>query len=110
MEEFEQPYRSRGLMVGFIMNAQRPLFADRNIRRAMNYVFDFQAINRGLFFDSYRQYDSYFTGLDELASSGVPEGAELALLEELREDGKAIPDEVFTTLISIRKTLARRSA
>lgn len=97
MEEFAQPYRSRGLMVGFIMNSQRPLFADRNIRRAMNYVFDFQAINRGLFFDSYRQYDSYFTGLDELASSGVPEGAELALLEELREEGIAIPEEVFTT-------------
>jgi microcin C transport system substrate-binding protein len=30
MEEFEEPYRNRGLMVGFIMNSQRPLFEDRN--------------------------------------------------------------------------------
>lgn len=97
LEEFVEPYRSRGLMIGFVMNGQRPVFQDRNIRRAMNYVFDFQALNRGLFFDSYRQYDSYFTGLDELASSGVPQGDELALLEELRSDGIAIPDEVFTT-------------
>jgi microcin C transport system substrate-binding protein len=97
MEEFEQPYRNRGLMVGFIMNSQRPLFSDRTIRRAMNYVFDFQELNRALFFDSYRQYDSYFTGLDDLASSGLPEGAELALLEDLVTRGIDVPDEVFTT-------------
>jgi microcin C transport system substrate-binding protein len=63
----------------------------------MNYVFDFQELNRALFFDSYRQYDSYFTGLDDLASSGLPEGAELALLEDLLTRGIDVPDEVFTT-------------
>lgn len=97
MEEFEEPYRRVGLMVGFVFNTQRPLFADRNVRRAFNYVFDFQELNRALFFDSYSQFDSYFTGIDDLASSGLPEGAELALLEELRDDGIDIPQEVFTT-------------
>ena len=37
--------------------------------------------------------DSYFEG-GELASSGLPEGLELEILEEFRSD---LPDEVFTT-------------
>ncbi|MFK7793377.1 MAG: extracellular solute-binding protein [Devosiaceae bacterium] len=97
LEEFEEPYRRRGLMVGFIFNTQQPVFDDRNVRRAFNYMLDFQELNRALFFDSYRQYDSYFTGISALASTGVPEGDELALLESLRAEGLAIGDEVFTT-------------
>ncbi len=100
-EEFEEPYRRRGLMVGFVMNSARTIFADLNIRRAMSYMLDFQQLNRSLFFGSYRQYDSYFTGLSALASSGIPQGAELALLEEVQAEveaqGHAIPDEIFTT-------------
>ena len=97
LEEFEEPYRRVGLMVGFVFNTQRPLFADRNIRRAFNYVFDFQELNRAIFFNTYTQFDSYFTGVDGLASTGLPEGEELALLEGLRDEGIDIPEEVFTT-------------
>lgn len=97
MEEFVEPYRRTGLMVGFIFNTQRPLFENRDVRRAFNYVMDFQELNRSLFFSAYDQYDSYFTGLDALRSSGLPEGAELALLEDIRAEGHDVPDEVFTT-------------
>ncbi len=97
LEEFEEPYRRRGLMVGFIFNTQIPLFADRNVRRAFNYVLDFQELNRSIFFGAYRQFDSYFMGIDALSSSGVPEGDELALLEGLRDQGIEVHDEVFTT-------------
>lgn len=97
LEEFEEPYRRRGLMVGFIFNTQRDVFASRDVRRAFNYMLDFQELNRSLFFSSYRQYDSYFTGLSALAASGVPQGDELALLESIRAEGHAIPNEVFTT-------------
>jgi microcin C transport system substrate-binding protein len=97
MEEFEEPYRSAGLMVGFVFNSQRPLLENRDVRRAFNYVMDFQELNRSLFFGAYNQYDSYFTGLEALRSSDLPEGAELALLEEIRAEGHDIPEEVFTT-------------
>lgn len=97
LEEFEEPYRRAGLMVGFVFNSQRPLFENRDVRRAFNYVMDFQELNRSLFFGSYNQYDSYFTGLEALRSSDLPQGAELALLEEIRAEGHDIPDEVFTT-------------
>lgn len=96
-EEFEEPYRSRGLMVGFVFNTGRPLFEDRNVRRAFNYILDFQELNRSLFFGSYNQFDSYFTGVDGLRSTSVPQGAELALLEDIRAEGHDVPDEVFTT-------------
>ena len=40
------------------------------MRLAWNYVLDFEAMNKTLFFDQYRRIDSYFSGSD-LASSGV---------------------------------------
>ena len=96
-EEFEEPYRRSGLMVGFIFNTQRPAFESRDVRRAFNYMLDFQELNRSLFFGSYTQYDSYFTGIADLTATGVPTGAELALLEEVRAGCASIPEEVFTT-------------
>ncbi|MGD1888542.1 MAG: extracellular solute-binding protein [Cohaesibacteraceae bacterium] len=96
LEKFVEPYRRAGLMVGYVFNTQRPIFENADVRRAFTYMLDFQELNRSLFFDSYRQYFSYFTGLDALAASGLPEGAELALLEDIRAEGHAIPDEVFT--------------
>src|SRR5262249_18881469 len=38
--------------------------------------------------------NSYFAGLDELSSSGLPEGLELQILETVRDK---VPPEVFTT-------------
>lgn len=97
LDEFEEPYRRTGLMVGFIFNTQSPLLESRDVRRAFNYMLDFQELNRSLFFGSYTQYGSYFQGVDALTATGVPQGDELALLEEIRAEGHDIPEEVFTT-------------
>jgi microcin C transport system substrate-binding protein len=78
-------------MQGFVMNIRRPVFADRRVREAMTQVFDFQWMNRTLFFGQYVRTTSYFSGT-EYASSGLPEGAELALLEPFRA---RLPAEVF---------------
>ena len=63
------------------------------MRRAFNYAFDFEEMNKQLFFGQYSRVASYFEGT-ELASRGLPEGEELAILETVR--GK-VPDTVFTT-------------
>ena len=55
--------------------------------------FDFEWTNRTLFYGQYTRTRSYFAN-SELAANGVPQGAELAVLEPFR--GK-VPDEVFTT-------------
>ena len=79
-------------MQGYVFNTRRPLFADRRVREALGYAFDFEWTNRTLFFGAYTRTASYFSN-SELASRGVPVDAELAVLEPYR--GR-VPDEVFT--------------
>ena len=67
-----------------MLNTRRAQFQDRRVRRALTYVFDFETMNRTLFFGLYKRTDSYFEG-GELASSGLPEGKELEILNPYRE-------------------------
>jgi microcin C transport system substrate-binding protein len=79
-------------MQGYIMNTRRPAFADPLVRQAMDEAFDFEWENKNLFYNSYVRTDSYFSNSD-LASSGIPEGDELKLLEPYR---KELPPALFT--------------
>jgi microcin C transport system substrate-binding protein len=90
-EEF--PINSSGGMQCYAFNTRRPKFADPRVRRACNFALNFEEINKQLFFGQYKRVNSYFEGL-ELASKGLPEGDELAILETLRDK---VPPEVFTT-------------
>jgi microcin C transport system substrate-binding protein len=92
-EEFENPYRDNGVMVGFVPNLRRPLFQDVLVRRALNYAFDFETMRRTIFFDQYDRIDSFFFGTP-LASTGLPEGKELEILQSVAD---LVPPEVFTT-------------
>jgi len=80
-------------MQGWAMNSRRKLFADPRVREALALAFDFEWANANLFYGAYTRTESYFSNSD-LASSGVPEGAELALLEPWRA---RLPPELFTT-------------
>ena len=51
-------------------------------------------MNKQIFFGQYKRISSYFDGAEELASSGLPQGRELEILETVRSD---VPAEVFTT-------------
>jgi microcin C transport system substrate-binding protein len=62
------------------------------VRSAFNYAFDFGEMNKKLFFGQYQRIGSYFQGTD-LASSGLPQGRELELLNTVRDK---VPPEVFT--------------
>jgi microcin C transport system substrate-binding protein len=86
------PTASVGRMQGYVFNLRRPLFQDVRLRRAFNYAYDFEEMNRQLSFGDYERDNSYFDGT-ELASSGLPEGLELAILETVRDK---VPPEVFT--------------
>ena len=91
-EEF--PILSSGGMQAFAFNIRRAKFADPRVRRAFNFALGFEEMNRQMFFSQYKRIKSYFEGM-ELASSGLPEGAELAILETVRDK---VPPEVFTTV------------
>ena len=91
LEEF--PQRSRGIMQAFAFNTRREKFKDPRARRAFNFAYDFEEMNKQIFFGQYKRISSYFDGT-ELASSGLPEGQELEILEKVRDQ---VPPEVFTT-------------
>ena len=83
--------RPQGLQ-GFIFNVRRDMFADREVRKALGYAFDFEWSNKQFAFGSYKRTRSYFSNSD-LEATGIPEGRELEILEKYRDQ---IPPEVFT--------------
>ena len=89
-EEF--PIRNSGIMQAFAFNIRRPKFQDPRVRRAFNFAFDFEEMNRQIFYGQYKRIASYFEGT-ELASSGLPEGAELEILQTVKDK---VPPELFT--------------
>jgi microcin C transport system substrate-binding protein len=89
-EEF--PQTSFGVMQAFAFNIRRDKFKDARLRQAFNYAFDFEEMNRQLFYGQYKRVDSYFFGT-ELASSGVPQGVELDILSAVRAQ---VPADLFT--------------
>jgi microcin C transport system substrate-binding protein len=90
LEEF--PILNFGIMQAFAFNIRREKFQDPLVRLAFNYAFNFEEMNRQIFFDQYKRIASYFAGT-ELAATGLPVGRELELLEGVREK---VPPEVFT--------------
>jgi microcin C transport system substrate-binding protein len=91
LEEF--PINSIGLMQAFVFNLRREKFKDPRVRLAFNYAFDFEEMNKKIFFGQYTRTSSYFEGISELSATGLPSGRELELLESVRDK---VPAEVFT--------------
>jgi microcin C transport system substrate-binding protein len=94
LEEFD--IRNRGIMQAFAFNTRRDKFKDAHVRRAFNFAFDFEEMNKQIFFGQYKRINSYFEGT-ELASSGLPLGLELEILQTVKDK---VPPEVFTTVFT----------
>ncbi|MGB0508013.1 MAG: extracellular solute-binding protein, partial [Pikeienuella sp.] len=84
----QRPQRSQILA----MNLRRDKFKDRRIREALSLAYDFETLNKTVYFDQYSRVSSYFQGSPSLTPTGSPQGAELAMLEALRGQ---VPEEVF---------------
>jgi len=78
---------------GFIFNIRKPLFADRKVREAMIYAFDFETFNKTLAYSQYTRTRSWFQN-SEMEAKGTPSPEELEILNPLKDQ---IPPEVFTT-------------
>ena len=76
----------------FAFNLRRDKFKDVRTREALALMFDFEWSNDALFYGQYARPASYFQGTEGLMATGVPEGAELALLEAHRD---ALDPRVF---------------
>lgn len=80
-------------MQAFVLNTRRQKFSDPRVRQAFNLAFNFEWMNKNLFYGQYTRTSSFFENT-ELAARGLPQGKELEILETVRDQ---VPPEVFTT-------------
>ena len=73
-------------------NTQHPLFADIRVRKALTLLFDFDWMNKALFYNAYKRVDSYFQNT-KYAARQLPDASELAILTPLKAQ---FPDEVLS--------------
>ncbi|WP_144776731.1 extracellular solute-binding protein [Marinobacter maritimus] len=91
IKEALEHHRPTG-MQGFVFNTRKEVFSDPLVREALTYGFDFDWTNKNLFFGQYARTNSYFEN-SELASTGLPSGRELEILNGYRDQLSA---DIFT--------------
>ena len=91
-EALPNRFRATGIMQALVPNMRRDLFKDARVREALNYAFDFEDMNKNLAYGGLKRVDSFFWGT-ELASSGLPQGRELEILNGLKDK---VPADIFT--------------
>ncbi|XTZ39708.1 extracellular solute-binding protein [Salmonella enterica] len=96
----EQPNTAAQDTRWLAFNIQRPFFSDRQVREAISLVFDFEWMNKALFYGAYSRANSYFQNT-EYAAHNAPDADELALLTPLKTE---IPPEVFSAIYQPAKS------
>lgn len=91
-EEFRVKANS-SIVPGFFPNTRRSIFQDPVLREALAYAFDFEELLRTTLIGTPSiRIDSYFFDTD-FEASGLPQGLERSILEEVRD---LVPARVFT--------------
>ncbi len=83
-----------------VLNSRRKPFDDPIVREALSYAFDFEWQNRALHNGEQRRANSFFAE-SIFASTGLPDEAEIALLEPYRAH---VPDRVFDSVFSFHRS------
>lgn len=83
--------RNPGDFQGFVFNLRKDKFKDVRVRQALGLAYDFEWLNRQMFYNLYQRVQGWFPN-SEFHAEGVPGTDELALLEPLRAQLRA---EVF---------------
>lgn len=83
--------RNPGDFQGFVFNLRKEKFQDIRVRRALALAYDFEWLNRQMFYNLYQRVQGWFPN-SEFHAEGLPKPDELALLEPLRQH---LPPEVF---------------
>ncbi len=80
--KFETP---KGLSA-LVFNTRKPVFSDKRVREALSLMFDFEWVNRNLFFGVYKRSDSLFTDSELSAAGKAATAREMDLLRTLKAD------------------------
>jgi microcin C transport system substrate-binding protein len=99
----EFKHSNAGDFQGFMFNTRLPKFKDPRVREAIGLAMDFEWMNRQLFYGAYQRVRGYFVASD-FEATGLPDTAELALLNPLRDKlpalvfNEAVPQPPRTSL------------
>ncbi|KWK15485.1 peptide ABC transporter substrate-binding protein [Burkholderia stagnalis] len=88
-------------MQGFLINQRKPQFGDVRVRHALALAFDYDWMNRMMFYGQYRRTNSYWEA-SPFGAHGMPSAGELALLAPYRAE---LPPEVFGPMVKQPSTL-----
>ncbi|MEQ3624375.1 MAG: extracellular solute-binding protein [Celeribacter sp.] len=95
---------------GFVFNLRREKFQDPLVREALGLMFNFTWTNDTLQYGLFKQRSSFWENTD-LAATGVPEGAELELLQSVSDmlDPEILTEPAVTAHDSTASQLDRRN-
>ena len=77
------PHSNVSGMQGYALNTRRPLFKDVRVREALALAFDFDWLNRQVFYGQYTRTRSYFAN-SPMAATGAPDADETRFLQSLK--------------------------
>jgi microcin C transport system substrate-binding protein len=72
-------------MLGVALNTSVKPLDDINVRKALNYVFDYDWINKNIYFGQEKRHDSYFSN-SELACGTVPAPETVEIIKSVKPD------------------------
>ena len=76
--------RNPGDFQGYVLNVRNPKFQDIRVRKALALAYDFEWMNKQLFYGLYKRVQGYFPN-SEFHAEGLPKADELALLDPLKD-------------------------
>jgi microcin C transport system substrate-binding protein len=94
--------KNAGDFQGFLINTRRKKFKDARVREALGLAFDFEWMNRQLFYNSYTRVRGFFNASD-FEAKGLPGPDELAVLAPLR---KRLPAKIFEAEVPLPPSTA----
>lgn len=86
---------------GFFINTRRARFANREVRKALSLLFDFEWTNKNIFASAYQRSQSLFPNSSLGATGTPPSAAEKALLKPFV---KQLPEGLLTQPFELSKT------
>jgi microcin C transport system substrate-binding protein len=109
------PNGNPGDYQGFVFNVRKEKFKDIRVRQALNLAYDFEWLNKQMFYGLYTRVQGWFPN-SEFHAEGVPSADELALMEPLRAKlrpevfGPAVVSPVAAPPRGLRENLRKAQA
>ncbi|TNE41404.1 MAG: ABC transporter substrate-binding protein, partial [Alphaproteobacteria bacterium] len=91
VQKEEIPNERPAGMQAYAYNLRREKFQDPALREALGYTFDFEWLNKNIFYNQYKRDESFFQN-SVMAARGMPSEEELKILEPYRDQ---VPARVF---------------